>query len=153
MKLKPLIDKILRSETLDSAEADILADFDPDALTNELSDARSKIAELESAHNELCRRQQIEKISAEIGCTDPDYLDYRACRAGLDLNDTEAVKNFADEISRNSPGCFRARIVPGSSAGTVHTAEQKNHTVSENTNFDRIGYITEQLRDVPEIRY
>ena len=152
MKLKPLIDKILRSETLNSEEAELLAAFDPDALENELSDTRNKVAELENAHNELCRRQQIEKISAEIGCTDPDYLDYRASRAGLDLNDTEAVKNFADEISRNSPGCFRARIAPGSSAGTVHATEQKDHTVSTGTNFDRIGYITEQLRDVPEIR-
>jgi len=59
MKLKPLIEKILRSEALESAEAELLANFDPDALENELSDARNRVAELESAHNELCRRQQI----------------------------------------------------------------------------------------------
>jgi len=151
MKLKPLIEKILRSEALESAEAELLANFDPDALENELSDARNRVAELESAHNELCRRQQIEKLSNEIGCTDPDYLDYRAGRAGVDLNDPEAVKNFAGEIARSSPGCFRARIAPGSSAGTVQSSGERKNSAAYTANYDRIGYITEQLRDVPEI--
>ena len=66
-------------------------------------------------------------------------------------NDPEAVKNFAGEIARSSPGCFRARIAPGSSAGTVQSSGERKNSAAYTANYDRIGYITDQLRDVPEI--
>ena len=144
MTIKELISRSLNGEQLTPAEKAELAAFDPETLTAELDRTRSQLelleneklshseklqkeldslrsthSALETEHQELKRRCRIEKLTGEIGCCDADYFDFLARRAGLDLDDSAAVKEFSARLAQSSPGCFRARITPGSSAGTA----------------------------------
>ena len=138
MSVKDLIKRVLNGEVLAAAEHAELENFDPDHLMLELNDAKSQLETLENeklshserlqkeldalkqehsklnlTYQELQRQHQIEKLSEEIGCTDAGYFDFLARKNNIDLNDREAVAAFASELSRTSPGCFHARITPG----------------------------------------
>ncbi|MBQ9088872.1 MAG: hypothetical protein IJY46_08875 [Lentisphaeria bacterium] len=144
MTIKELISRSLNGEQLTPAEKAELAAFDPETLTAELNHTKSQLelleneklshseklqkeldslrsahSTLETEHQELKRRCRIEKLTGEIGCSDADYFDFLARRANLDLDDSAAVREFSAKLSETSPGCFRARITPGSSAGTA----------------------------------
>lgn len=179
MQLKPLIDKVLHHEELDSEEKIALENFDPDTLIarceelkcrlddaensrltreerlqKELNDLKNIHAALENDHQELRRRNRIEKLAEAGGCLDAEYLDFCARRAGVDLENPAQVETFMEEISRTSPGCFRARIHPGSSAGCdgALSGAGQGAAVHGHGGSDRIGRIVESLGNVPDVR-
>lgn len=179
MQLKPLIDRMLQNEELGSAEKLALEKFDPDTLISQYEELKSRLEDaenqhltreerlqkeldslksihsaLENEHQELQRKHRIEKIAENGGCIDPEYLDFRARRAGIDLENNSQVELFMEEVSRTSPGCFRARIHPGSSAGFDDTASRSENAASGcgPGSSDRIGRIVETLGNVPDVR-
>lgn len=155
MTIKELITRSLNGEQLSPAEKAELSAFDPETLIAELNHARSQLelleneklshseklqkeldtlrsthSTLENEHQELKRRCRIEKLTGEIGCSDADYFDFLARRDGLDLDDTAAVKEFSARLAETSPGCFRARITPGSSSGIAPETFRSLHPAS-----------------------
>ena len=170
MSIKDLIRRALNGEALAAAEHAELENFDPDRLTLELNDARSQLETLENeklshserlqkeldalkqehsklnvTYQELQRQHQIEKLSAEIGCTDAGYFDFLARKNNIDLNDREAVAAFASELARTSPGCFQARITPGSVTHCPENIPSDPSGSSSIINPDRIGRIMDSL--------
>ena len=179
MQLKPLIDKILQKEELCSEEKIALENFDPDTLISRCEELKSRLddaenrhltreerlqkeleslknihAALENDHQELLRRHRIEKIAESGGCTDTEYLDFRARRAGIDLENRAQVESFMEEIFRTSPGCFRARIHPGSNSGfdCALPGTGQPAAVHGHGGNDRIGRIVDFLGNVPDVR-
>ena len=140
MIVKDLIKRALNGDTLSMSERAELESFDPDALLNELSNTRGLLETLENEklshserlqkeldslklehdklsgiHQELQRQYRIEKLAEKFGCTDAGYFDFLTRKNNIDLNNTEAVAEFASELAKTSPGCFQARITPGAS--------------------------------------
>ena len=170
MNIKFLIKRAINGENLEPEERAELENFDPDSLISELGSARSQLelleneklshserlqkeldvlkqehSKLNTVHQELQRQYRIEKISEEIGCTDSGYFDFLARKNGIDLEDKNAVMEFASGLAKSSPGCFQARITPGSSA--VLTENYRSETASDAgfTAPDRISRIMDSL--------
>lgn len=169
MQLKPLIDKILDHSSLTDDERSALQQFDPDLMLRELAESRSRIeaveneklsheerlqkelelirnehALLQNDHAALQRRCKIEKLSDRFGCVDPDYLDFRASRSNVDLDDENAVNEFAEKLARTAPNFFKARINPGSDIPVTLAG----HSEASEFTGDRIGRITVSLAEV-----
>lgn len=152
MDLKKLIGKLLESDSLNPLERAELEGFDCESLSPEnLDRLRREHAAIKEELTGLRRRAALEKLCAELHCTDPDYLEYRARREQVDMNDPEAVRRFAAGLEKTSPGCFQAHIVPGSSAGTP--ADDPGTSGGEG-NFpgDRIGELAASIGDAPDAR-
>lgn len=121
------------------------------------SGAEEKLAELTRNYTELQQkyallqqRSIVEKICFETGCADPDYLEFSASRKGIDLCNPEALRTFARDFSIVSPGCFHARITPGSSAGNVVKNDSSVSRTEENFTADRIGRIALSIDCAPD---
>ena len=120
----------------------------PDA--QRIAQLESQYAELQKKYALLQQRSAVEKICFESGCTDPDYLEYSAVKRGIDLCDTEALRIFTGEFSKLSPGCFHARITPGSSAGNVVKNDSSAARAEETLTADRIGLIALSIDNAPD---
>lgn len=174
MLFTPLMAKIVDQKPLSPEEIALLREFDPDALQQELAEKSGKLQtlenerlsreellqkeleELRSTHSalqndfqELQRRQKIEALAGHYGCTDPEYLDFRARRAGIDLNDEAASTSFVEEIARTSPGCFKARIKSGSSELQQDFPETAGNDFAGFAGADRISRITGIISGIP----
>ena len=170
MNIKYLIKRALNGENLEPEERIELENFDPDTLLNELCSTRSQLESLENeklshserlqkeldllkqehsrlnaTHQELQRQYRIEKISAEIGCTDAGYFDFLARKNNIDLEARDAVMEFASGLAKNSPGCFQARITPGSSAVLPENYRSEAPADANFTAPDRISRIMDSL--------
>lgn len=168
MTIKELIARSMQGDTLSPAETAELAAFDPDALAAELNSARTQLelleneklshaeklqkeldslrsqhSTLENEHRELKRRCRIEKLTGELGCTDADYFDFLARKAELDLDDSVAVKEFSSKLAKTSPGCFRARINPGSTTPATGNRAHAQH----NSSFAGSNYRVDRIMD------
>lgn len=168
MNIKNLIRKTLNGETVSAAERTELENFDPDLLLQQLNAAKEQLdaveneklshterlqkeldslrqehSDLNNLHLELQRQCKIEKIAAETGCTDAEYFDFLARKNNIDLDDRDAVKEFASTMAKNSPGCFQAHISPGSVSAPA-TGNQREY-FQDSFNADRIGRIMDSL--------
>lgn len=140
MSCKELIQRLLKGETLQTPEEiSELENFDPDALQSELAD-------LKSCHARLVRNEKIRRIAENSGCIDADYLDFRAEKAGIDLDDQVAVKSFVAQVVSTNPGCFKARIQPGGCKPQTPPAGEKNSSP------DRITQLINFLNNAPEVQ-
>ena len=169
MNIKELIRRAVNGDILNDTEKNELENFDPEALQEELKCARNTLEAMENEklshterlekdletlrqnhsrlsgeYQELQRQYRIEKLAEEFGCTDPGYFDFLARKSGIDLEDRESVKNFAAGVAERSPGCFRARISPGS-AGINPADASGNQNVNPACSHDRIGRIMDSL--------
>ena len=115
-----------------------------------LQQLESAYAELQQQYDALKNRSILEKVSNETGCTDPDYLQFCASRQGIILNDPEALRQFAAQLASVSPGCFRARITPGSSAGTLPAPASSAVGTEEVASGDRISLIALSIGNAPD---
>lgn len=169
--VKDLIKRALAGEMLDTAERSELENFDPDALLNELNSARNLLETLENeklshserlqkeldslkmehdklngVHKELQRQYRIEKFAEEFGCTDAGYFDFLTRKNNIDLDNREAVAEFAHKLAASSPGCFQARINPGSCTPFPERGQALNSgSDMADIHIDRIGRIMEKL--------
>ena len=166
MNIKPLIAKLLRSEELNALERAELEKFDPDALRAQLDELeRSKLSREEALQQDLAaalaerdtlraecgalvRRERINSIAAEAGCTEPEYLDFLAARREVALDDAEAVKTFLAEVENSNPHCFRSRLRSGSGGVAAAASEPARGANAELP--DRIGEIVSALGGAPE---
>lgn len=114
-----------------------------------LEQLQSAYEKLQQQYEELKQSSILEKVSSETGCTDPEYLHFRAARQGITLTDPEALRKFAGELAAVSPGCFRARITPGSSGG-LPAASPAVSPAAEERNCDRIGRIAFSIDHAPD---
>ena len=165
MNIKPLIAKLLRREELNALERAELETFDPDALQSKLDELeRSKLSREEALQQDLAaaeserdrlraecgalhRRERINSIAAEAGCTEPEYLDFLAARREVALDDPEAVKTFLAEVEVANPHCFRSRLRSGSGGATAEVTPAA--PVAANYP-DRINEIVSALGGAPE---
>lgn len=107
-------------------------------------------AELEKKYAALQRRSIVEKVCYETGCSDPEYLEFSASRQQVNLDDPDELRLFAREFSLRSPGCFHARITPGSSAGNGVKNDSSAAGAEENFTNDRIGFIALSIGSAPD---
>ncbi len=174
MKMKDLIRRALAGDPLNALERAELERFDPDAAGNELENVRKKLEAAENAklsaeellqkkldaasrerdefksdRDRLHRNIRIREIADRSGCRDAGYLDYLAGRAGIDLDDEEAVRGFVAGMEEENPRCFNAGVHPGGGAGTPGKAPENP---SPEPGGDRIGRIIESLDNAPEAR-
>ena len=171
MIVKDLIKRALAGDVLNASEKAELENFDPDALLNELNSTRGLLETLENEklshserlqkeldslkmehdklngiHRELQRQYRIEKFADEFGCTDAGYFDFLTRKNNIDLDNREAVAEFARELAKNSPGCFQARITPGSCTPFSEKGLPANpRNDMADIHVDRIGRIMDKL--------
>ena len=112
-------------------------------------DLESRYAELQKKYETLQRQNLLERVSNESGCTDPAYLEFCAVRQQINVDDPEALRKFARELAAVSPGCFAARIIPGSSAGSS-VASSAASAGAEEFSGDRIGRIALSINNAPD---
>jgi len=171
--LKELLSVLLSGGTLNPLEAAEIAGFDPDAVKNELLEARKKIEEYESAklsreelmqkelaaltaerdsiksdRDKLLRSNRINAIAAESGCDEPEYLDFLAHKAGVDLNDAGAVAGFIAEAEKANPHCFRTSLRPGGGSG-VPSPSLPQQEIESSGGTDRIERLIFSLCGAP----
>ena len=150
MDLKNLIAKLRKAEPLNALEESELENFDWESCSEaNLDRLRREHDDLRRELDDLRRRARMEKLCAELHCTDPDYLEFRARQSRVDLDDPEAVRDFAVKLAAASPGCFQARIAPGSSAGTAPAAPAAG---PGDLPGDRIGAIAASIVEAPDAR-
>ncbi|MBR2720773.1 MAG: hypothetical protein IKB74_05490 [Lentisphaeria bacterium] len=118
--------------------------------SEKLARLEEEYAALQKKYALLQQRSIVEKICFESGCADPDYLEFSAAKHGVDLCNAEALRAFAREFSAVSPGCFHARITPGSSAGNVVKNDSSAAKAEENFTADRIGLIALSIDNAPD---
>ncbi len=150
MDLKKSISKLLKSEPLNALEKAELENFDFSRISGEAMDKLQR--ERDSLFQELetlRKRNRMEKLCAQLHCTDPDYLEFCARRSNIDTGDDEAMRRFAGELAAVSPGCFTAHIVPGSSAGSSPDSPP-GACGRETSPCDRIGSIAVSISEAPE---
>ena len=154
--MKKIIQKILNSEPLNALEKAELENFDPGSaaetaasLQQQLESARQENALLSGQLQNLHKERSLEKISLESGCCDPDYLLFKAEQQGIDTLNPEAMREFALSLAKNSPGAFRASIVPGSSAGLCNDRTE-NKIQPDPIPGDRIGNIVLSINSAPD---
>lgn len=152
MDLKTIINKVKNSEPLNALETAELENLEQHRISGEA------LAQLQRAYDsvngelaELRRRNRMEKLCAQLHCTDPDYLDFCARRENIDTGDDEAMRRFAEELVKRSPGCFQAAIVPGSSAGNT-TADLPDAGGRAALPGDRIGNLAHCISEAPDAR-
>ena len=120
------------------------------ATAEKLQDLQAEYDKLHAAYTDLQKQNILEKISRETGCTDPAYLEFCASRQGVAVLDPAALRQFARELAAVSPGCFNARITPGSSAGSClekTPAAENRRAVPVG---DRIGMIALSIDCAPD---
>ena len=120
------------------------------SAADELAKLRREYADLQEKFGTLRRRRLLEQVCRETGCTDPDYLEFRAGRQAVDLEDAAALKDFAGRLAASAPGCFSARIIPGSSAGATAPAASADGVPAEAFSGDRIGKIALSVSAAPD---
>ena len=108
-----------------------------------------KYAELQEKYQKLQQQNILEKVCRECGCTDPAYLEFCAAREKVDAGNIDALRTFARELAAVSPGCFAARITPGSYTGNRHGSASVPHPAEEFTG-DRIGLIALSIDSAPD---
>lgn len=121
-------------------------------VEEKLAELTRSYTELQQKYALLQQRSIVEKICFETGCADPDYLEFSASRKGVDLCNPDALRIFAREFSAVSPGCFHARITPGSSAGNVVKNDSSVCRTEENFTADRIGRIAFSIDSAPDAK-
>jgi hypothetical protein len=121
-----------------------------DAGDEKFRELEKAYGELQKQYDSLQKRNIVEKICTETGCTDPDYLEFCACRRGVDPGDPDALLHFARELAGSSPGCFRARIIPGSDAGNDCRNASVSAGKAEVLTGDRIGLIALSISSAPD---
>ena len=107
-------------------------------------------ARLQQEYAGLQKQSILEKVSHETGCADPDYLEFCAVRQGIAVLDSDALRRFARELAVTSPGCFNARIIPGSSAGNSPETTSPAGNRREVSAGDRIGMIALSIDCAPD---
>ena len=120
------------------------------AAEEKLQQMEKEYALLLEKYELLQRRSIVEKICCESGCSDPEYLEFSAARRGVDLSNPDALREFVREFSANAPGCFHARITPGSSAGSVVKSDSPVSGAGERITLDRIGEIALSISGAPD---
>lgn len=156
MKIKELINKLLRKEELNALEIAELERFDPEAagdggeaLRREFDKVTAERDSLKQAHSELLRRNRVGELAAASGCTEPDFLDFLAHRDGIDLADPVAAENFISGMAHRHPRCFRSALRPGVGEGTTVPAAAPAVAAAP---VDRIGSIVDSLNLAPDAR-
>lgn len=113
-------------------------------------DWEKEYAQLQQKYAELQQKSILEKVSYETGCTDPEYLEFRARRQGITVSDPDSLRRFARELAAVAPGCFNARITPGSSAGNSGAVTSPAGNQREGFSGDRIGMIALSIDCAPD---
>ena len=172
---RELIAVLLGGGRLNALESAELAAFDPDSLRAELEAAKQRLKEHEKAKmsseealrhdlaetaaerdalrrdcDALRRRQRIAEIAVRSGCEEPDYLDFLAGRAGIDLDDAGAVAGFLAEAEKTNPHCFRTSLRPGGGSG-LPTEETNGAGFTPAPNTDRLSRLISDLGGAPEV--
>ena len=125
----------------------------PPEETDKTAELEKKYDDLLARYNSLQKQNILETVSRETGCTDPEYLEFCAIRRGISVHDPDALRNFARELSAVSPGCFQARIIPGSSAGTAARKTPCTGNMQGDFSGDRIGLIALSVDSAPDAVY
>lgn len=110
----------------------------------------NRYAQLQKKYELLQRQNLLEKVSGETGCTDPEYLEFCALRRQINVDDPDALRKFARELAAVSPGCFTARITPGSNAGSPQTSPAAS-AAAEEFSGDRISMIAMSVSNAPDV--
>jgi hypothetical protein len=146
--VREMIAVLLGGGQLNALESAELAAFDPDAVAAELAAARRKLADAETSavkdsdklrsqlaevnaelenirrdRDKMVRSRKLSEIASAAGCESVEYLDFLAASAGVDLDDSNAVKNFIADAEKKNPHCFKSKCRSGSGAGTPPTGE------------------------------
>ncbi len=116
-----------------------------------LTELENEYSLLQQKYSALQQRNILEKVCFESGCTDPGYLQFCAERKGVNLEDTEALRHFAGELAVSAPGVFSARIIPGSSAGSVKLSTSPSGIAEEAFPGDRIALIALSIDNAPDV--
>jgi len=172
---RELIAVLLGGGQLNALESAELAAFDPDAAAAELESAKQRIKEFEKAkltgeealrqelaelaaerdalrrdRDSLRRQRRIAELAAQSGCDAPDYLDFLAGKAGIDLDDAGAVAGFLAEAEKANPHCFRTSLRPGGGSGMP--AEGGGAPADPPPAAgDRLGRLIAELGGAPEV--
>ncbi len=102
-------------------------------ITNQRNETLLKV-------NELSRKNEL-----GIVFKNPDYLAYKAEKAGLDLNDAEKVKEFLTEIKDNEPEMCAVPVKGGAGTGSGDSdgGTQTTKPVKEWSTKEQVDYIKE----------
>ena len=174
MAIKNLISKLLEHQELSAAERSELEAFDPDGLSGELENLRSKVIEsereklgekerleldiknlslerdqLKEAHEKLLRRQTVSELAGKNRFSDADYLDYLISRENIDLNDEAACCKFIAKLRMEKPGAFESGLKSGSGSGIASAMQNAGEQFSGGR--DRIGNIISQLENASPV--
>ena len=123
MNIKNTIQKLLAGGQINALERAELESFNPDELNSQLDVMRSRVSELEreklgekerleldisevtrerdelkAARDQLLRSRRIQQLASDSRFNDPEYLDFLAARADVDLNDDEAAAKLRLEV-------------------------------------------------------
>lgn len=123
---------------------------DAEAEKESVEQLKKDYALLQEKYHALQKQNTLEKICGEAGCTDPEYFEFCAKRAGIQPDDPETLRDFARELAAVSPGCFIARITPGSNAGNSHTTASAGKSSAEVPHGDRISMLAASISDAPD---
>ena len=102
-------------------------------ITNQRNETLLKV-------NELSRKNELGVVFKN-----PDYLAYKAEKAGLDLNDAEKVKEFLTEIKDNEPEMCAVPVKGGAGTGSGDSdgGTQTTKPVKEWSTKEQVDYIKE----------
>ena len=102
-------------------------------ITNQRNETLLKV-------NELSRKNELGVVFKN-----PDYLAYKAEKAGLDLNDAEKVKEFLAAIKDNEPEMCAVSVKGGAGTGSGDSdgGTQTTKPVKEWSTKEQVDYIKE----------
>ena len=172
MNIRNTINKLLAGSEINALERAELESYDPEALNSQLDNMRSRVTELEreklgekerleldiseitrerdelkADRDKLLRSKKVQELSESCRFNDPEYLDYLAGKAGIDLDDEEAAGAFINSLQSSHPEAFASKLKSGSGSGISPVSI---HNLGA-AGFDRIGKIISDLETAPQI--
>jgi AraC-like DNA-binding protein len=173
MNIKNTIRKLLSGSEINALERAELESYDPDILSSQLDGMRTRVTEIEreklgekerleldiaeitrerdelkADRNRLLRSRRIQELAESCRFNDPEYLDYLAGKADVDLYDDEAAQRFISELQVKRPESFISSLKSGSGSGV---APEEGAATGNTLNSDRIGKIISDLETAPHI--
>ena len=172
MNIRNTISKLLSGSEINALERAELESYDPEALNLQLDNMRSRVTELEreklgekerleldiseitrerdelkADKDKLLRAKKVQELSESCRFNDPEYLDYLAGKAGIDLYDEEATGAFIHSLQTSHPESFVSKLKSGSGSGISPASVHTPGTAG----FDRIGKIISDLETAPQV--
>lgn len=120
-------------------------------LNSQLNTVTGERDTAKNEHAALLRKNRISELAAKNGFESPEYLDYLANTAKIDINDDTKASAWIAGLKKNEPKFFRAEVKPGAGSGNPPAGGGDPKPEITPHTGRKVDEIMASLKDAPRI--